>query len=99
MQNLSETVPAALRAELARRGIRKGAFAQQIGHDETWLYRRLTCRAEFTLSDLDLMCRELLIDPVELMCAATAIPTEETGAGRVPGRHPTPTPANERTGQ
>lgn len=65
---LSETVPAALRAEMARRGVQKGEVARKVKHADSWLYRRLyateTERIEITLADLDVICSALGLEPV-----------------------------------
>jgi len=98
---LSETVPAALRAELARRSLPKGTFAHRLGRSEMWLYRRLKRRVEFTLSDLDAICDELAIEPIELLTATMAAPKKWTTAGgvhRQRSRTPNP-PAMEGSGQ
>lgn len=101
-QQLAVTVPTALRAELARRGISKGVFARRCGHDETWLYRRLNRRTELTLSDLDLMCGELELEPTEFLAIAAAAPApapKKTTAGGVSRRRSTQLPSGERNGQ
>jgi len=62
-------------------------FAERIGHGETWLYRRLTGRAELTLSDLDVLCRELGLTPAALLSLAAETSTaKKVSAGRSHGR-------------
>lgn len=84
MQNdtLSETVPAALRAEMARRGVQKGEVAQKVNHARSWLYRRLYAteaeRIEITLADLDAICGALELEPV---LEFRPVPPKKTTAG------------------
>lgn len=91
MQNntLSETVPVALRAALAGRGVHKGEFAGRLGHDVAWLYRRLTGRTAMTLADIDAMCGELELEPVIEFRPA---PKKTTAGGGSRRRSRTPQP-------
>lgn len=104
MQNetLSETVPAALRAEMARSGVQKGEVARKVRHADSWLYRRLYAtaaeRIEITLDDLQAICAALELEPVIEFRPVT--PKKKTTAGRGTGRRSrTPNPSGERNGQ
>jgi transcriptional regulator with XRE-family HTH domain len=100
-KNLAQTVPALLRAELARRDIARGDFAERLGVSSTWLYRRLSGTVEMTLSDLELMTNELGITPEEVVAARDVLvqtgasPDRGTGQGSPTTQHP----SDERNGQ
>jgi transcriptional regulator with XRE-family HTH domain len=67
MSNLTEAVAAAVRAELARRGLRQQAVALALGLSQPAISDRLRGRTPFTLDDLERLARLLDIDPAELL--------------------------------
>lgn len=66
-QGLADSVPALLRAELAKRNIRKSDFAQKLGVSEMWVYRRLTGAVDISLGDLQRMADALECDPADFV--------------------------------
>lgn len=66
-QGLADSVPALLRAELAKRNIRKSDFAAKLGVSEMWVYRRLTGAVDISLDDLQRMADALGVDPADFV--------------------------------
>jgi hypothetical protein len=61
---LSATAGRELRAHLARQSLSIKAAADRLGHNRSWLQRRLDGSPSFNLDDIDLICTVLGI-PVE----------------------------------
>lgn len=68
--NLAQTVPAQIRGELAKRNIKRAAFAHDLGVSTYWLSRRLSGAVEMTLDDLDRIAERLQLDPVDVLGGA-----------------------------
>lgn len=66
-QDLANSVPALLRAELAKQNIRKSDFAAKLGVSDMWIYRRLTGHVEISLGDLQRMAEALGRDPSDFV--------------------------------
>jgi transcriptional regulator with XRE-family HTH domain len=97
-RQLCETVPAALRAELAAREILRNEFAKTLGASHNWVYRRLNGQVDMTLRDLDRMAEALGVAPEQIVAAACGQLTS-TGPDRPTGQGPlTPSPSAERNG-
>lgn len=97
-KNLSQTVPAALRAELAAREILRNEFAKTLGASHNWVYRRLNGQVDMTLRDLDRMAEALGLEPEQIVAAACG-QLASTGPDRPTGQGPlTPSPSVERNG-
>jgi len=68
--SLSEAVAAEIRAEIARRGLRRPAFAASIGVPPHWLTNRLNGSVSINLEDLDRIAVGLGLNPNELLARA-----------------------------
>ncbi len=71
MQN---AVAANIRGLLAIRGTTRLDLAGALGWSESYLYRRLTGRAELTLDEFDLLCRTLQVTPSALLTPSAFTP-------------------------
>ncbi|WP_375425961.1 helix-turn-helix domain-containing protein [uncultured Friedmanniella sp.] len=65
--SLSTAVAAEVRSEIARRGIRPAAFADQLGVPVHWLRNRLNGLVQINLDDLAKIAEGLDVDPTALL--------------------------------
>lgn len=62
-QPLAEFAAGQLRAEMARRQLSPRAVAERIGHEESWVRKRMRGRYAITLSDLEEIALALDVPP------------------------------------
>lgn len=60
-QSLSERVALALRIEMVRQSLSVRELAERLGHNDTWLHRRLNGTVALDVPDLEAIARELRV--------------------------------------
>lgn len=68
-ETLSAHVAGEMRAEMSRLGVTNRMLAEAIGKDESWLSRRLNCRYEFTLNEMEEIAAQLGMRSAELVAS------------------------------
>ena len=71
MSPISEYVATEVKVWMARRRMNQGDLGAALGHDQTWVSKRLSGRTAITLDDLDALAQALEVEPVLLLPAAT----------------------------
>jgi DNA-binding Xre family transcriptional regulator len=85
-QLLAETVPAALKGELAIRNVRRTDLAKRLDVSSDWVRRRLNGSVEITLGDLDRLITALQMTPQDLVEAAERVSTSASAGGETGAR-------------
>jgi transcriptional regulator with XRE-family HTH domain len=81
-----QAVATEIRVTMLRRGVNQTELAQRLGHDQTWLSKRLKGRTTLSIDDLDQIARAIGVEMIDLMPLTEAYVPTLTTAPRWPTR-------------